>query len=96
MSNIAQKFVSLYKLKSSAVKEQKRFKLMYFIQLTLLNISTKGLRKLNYMDQEICRILFEVLDVGTLSKFESCTAVNYLCLLWDGVRVSQPIINELN
>ena len=62
-------------------------KLMCFVQLTLLNISTIGLRKLNYRDQEICRIHLKILDIGTLLKFESCTAVNYLCLLWNMIVV---------
>ena len=59
---------------------------MCFIQLSLLTISTRWIREQNTDSLEICRILFEVLDVLNTLKFESHTAANYLCLLWNEVR----------
>ena len=87
------KFVSLLKLENLAVTTQKDLKLMYFVHSVLLNISTRGLRKLNYSDQEISRILFGVLDVSNIFKFESHTAPNYLC--WNEKWQDSAMTNQM-
>ena len=59
-----------------AVWEQKTFKLMYFIQTSLLNTSTRGIRN-SLEETRENRILWDILD---LEHFEMHTAPHLLCI----------------